>query len=87
MVSRRASNEPSLKTGCHGPQEGPFIVLFIRFLKISRNTWEVSTPTKPIATVTRRAGRCSAANTADTLNREELAVLLDCMVEKEAPIT
>lgn len=56
------------------------------FRHVSRNTWEVSTPTtsKPIATITRRRGQHSAIIAADhALNREELACLLDFMSERE----
>jgi hypothetical protein len=61
-------------------------MLYMRFSPTSRNKWEVSTPksAKPIATVTRRRGRCSATITSGhALNLEELACVSAFMQERE----
>jgi hypothetical protein len=62
-------------------------MLYARFSSVSRNQWEVSTPTqstKPIATITRCRGKCLAAITAGrALNCEELAALSCFMEERE----
>jgi len=63
--------------------KGGLFMLYMRFSPTSRNKWEVSTPksAKPIATVTRRRGQCSA--TTHTLNLEELACVSVFMQERE----
>jgi hypothetical protein len=62
-------------------------MLYTRFSPVNRNQWEVSTPTKsakPIATVTRRKGRCSVKIMAEhALSRAELAILSAFMREHE----
>ena len=76
------------KLGGHGPREGPFIMLYLRFARVALNQWDVITPvksTKPIARVKqRRNGQCSAIVAPDhALNREELAALSCFMQERE----
>jgi len=60
---------------------------YFRFSHVCGGAWEVFAPsesTKPIATITRRRGKCLATITPDhTLNRAELACLLDFMSERE----
>jgi len=67
--------------------EGPFIMLYTHFSSVSPDKWEVSAPTKsakPIASITRRNGQCSATITADhALNGEELSSLSAFMQEHE----
>ena len=68
------------------PKGGPFIMLYMRFSPVSRNKWDVYTPVKsakPIATVTRRRGKCFATTTAHAINREELAAISAFMDERE----
>lgn len=63
-----------------------FIMLYMRFSPISRNTWEVSTPVKsakPIATITRRRGRCLVTTSGRALNREELLSLSTFMQDRD----
>ena len=62
-------------------------MLFTHFSSISRNTWEVSAPTKsaePIAFITRQRGQCFVEVTSNhALNREELSSLSVFMQECE----
>jgi hypothetical protein len=62
-------------------------MLYMRFSPVSRTTWEVSAPvksTKPIATITRRRGKCLVTGTGGhALNREELASISAFMREQE----
>jgi hypothetical protein len=74
----------SPNTGNTKPKGGAAIMLIMRFSLISRNQWEASTKSEPIAKVTRRKGRCSVSVTANRpLNREELDSLSVFMREQE----
>ena len=61
---------------------------YMRFSPTSRNQWNVFTPVKsakPIATVKRHNGTCSATiKTTRTLNRAESAIHCAFMREREA---
>lgn len=60
-------------------------MLYMFFSSIRPNQWEAVTPvksTKPVATITRRRGKCSASITAGrALNSEELSGLSAFMQE------
>jgi len=63
-------------------------MLYFRFAPVTTNKWDVIAPAKsakPIATITRRKGQCSATITAEhAINRAELAILSAFMREHEA---
>jgi hypothetical protein len=58
------------------PNGGAVVMTYVRITPTEANAWTAFINSKPVATVTRRAGKCSAQFTADrALSAEEVSAL------------